>query len=81
MCNKNIFTVTPTLHCVWVGVNLGMMENIGRKIGWKTLFGKGRKILRMENSGENFISWAHKFLWEEKLGGKSALNSLGECVE
>ena len=70
MCNKNIFTVTPTLHCVWVGVNLGMMENIGRKIGWKTLFGKGRKILRMENSGEYFISRAHKFL-PPKLGGKT----------
>ena len=42
---------------------------------------QGEKNIEDENSGEKFISWAHKFLWEEKLGGKSALNSLGECVE
>ena len=48
-----------TLTLCLVGVILGKMENIERKIF--LLFGKERKIEREENPGENFLSWAHKF--------------------
>ena len=66
----NSWSIWLELHCL-VGVNLGRMENIGRKIGWK--------IGRKENPRENFLSRAHIFHppksgW--KPGEKSALTAL-----
>ena len=55
------------------GWNIGRMENIGGKMGWKTQFStvwEWKENQRSGKPGETFLSRAHK-IFPPKSGGKS----------
>ena len=64
-----------------VGWILRMVENIGRKMGWKSGFSSvwhWMQNRRVENPGEKFLSCAHK-VFPPKSGGKSKGRKLCPC--